>query len=236
MPIAQLCVQVGEATARTTCDGKRMRQYFEKTGSLLTADGSLDELVRPEGVEGKYLFEGPDFVEESLRLDKEIADGLAATKDKQEKKESKAKKKAAGGKEAKESKEDKETAADSSNEEPDSNADPDSDVFFSDNGDEEDNGVELDSLADVMPPGFAADASAPSLDKNLVGRMVAFLWQGAGWEQGVVCKFYKKLYQNTFNYEIEYTSGDRHDTLLRVETYGCSADAKPGSWVTFSKA
>jgi hypothetical protein len=97
------------------------------------------------------------------------------------------------------------------------------------------NGDEMGTVQDALPPGYKVDTSAPALDTTLVGRELLFLWSGVGWEHGAVCKFYRKLYTSVFNFEIEYGSGDRHDTLLRPETYGCSGAVKPGSWVTVSK-
>jgi hypothetical protein len=73
----------------------------------------------------------------------------------------------------------------------------------------------------------------PAVDCSLHGRHIAFRWN-TGWELGMV-KWYKKPYLGKFNTEIAYASGERHDTLLRAEFYGCN-DAKAGSWVVLSES
>jgi hypothetical protein len=46
-----------EAVAAVNASPERLRRYFEKTGSLMTADGSGDAAIQPQGTEG-YSFAG----------------------------------------------------------------------------------------------------------------------------------------------------------------------------------
>lgn len=220
---ASACVQVGSAFSRVVV-GSSMAKYFVSTGCLMTIDGSDDSKIRPEGVDEKYSFEGDQFAEE-------IAKFAKAKKDREEAKadvEAKAK----SGKEA------KEPAVEVADEaEADSDADAESGTY-SDEGksDVDDDGVELDTIADAMPPGYVIEEKAPeALGPDLRGRFMLFCFTETGWTHAIIRKWYQKLYQGKYNAEMELPCGDRYDTFLRLELYGISKGAKPSSWVLLTE-
>jgi hypothetical protein len=202
------------------CDVRR--RYFEKTGSLLSLNGTHDDKVKPQAA-GQF----------------DLSSALSAVDN-------------GDGKEAKsESKDsdldkDKDKAEDDGQDSEDDDDDKD-DEFEEREGDVEDDGEKEDSdkeeekeaaldadihtqtFAEAVPVGTKVVASVPKLDKALVSRRIAFNFD-VGWFVGRVKKFYNKPRQGLYNFEVRYQHGLRDQQLL-AERYGNGDAAAISSWV-----
>lgn len=224
--------QVAEAVAEVNHNRKTLLKYWERTGCLLTADGSLDDRVHlhstavalgvlPSGVAAEPAVE---------QKGNPAASGLGlgggpytymyappADDGKEEKKEEKE------GKRGEEVKKE---------EDPD-NVKHDHDEPDLDEEDDEDAQLREASLRDALPDGWQVRQEAPlSLDQGLVALMVAFRWSVTGWGLAKVHRHYARAKgANGFNYQLQYTiGGESVDHRLRVADYSCSDDAPVGAW------
>lgn len=241
--------QTGEAADRIFSDNARMRRYFEKTGSLMTADGSDDHLIKPQGAGDDYSFsmplpELPAAAAQPIAIDVEPANDASVGDGKEEKKgDAKAK--------SKPKSKSKRNNSSSSNS-PSANADDDEDSSseYEDDEDEIDDAdalmdsdgepdpeEESTTVAEALPENYQANSNKPrALTKALVKKPVLFKFSAVGWQLARIWRFYNPpVGAEQYNYELLYDADDRRDHCLDLARYGCADDAKPGAWTLLEK-
>ena len=200
---------MGAAVVAVNAKEAVRRKYFERTGCLLTVDGSGDTLIRPDGLRS-YAF-----------------DRAAA---------------AASGGEAPAA---PAAALPSGNQEIQAAVDElamiDDDSECDDgDSDDEDDPVAIKS---PLPKGYDADSAPTSISKCLEGRMISFLWNGAGWCSGKIKQVYPEGAKidgkkTSWNALVEYKQDMSHHhtlSLTKVKTAGTMWGSKVGSWILLKK-
>ncbi len=233
---------VGEATEKFNSPryADTCRRLFEKTGCFMTADGSRDKRIQPEGVEGIYTFERLDPMFASLdvgQLSAELGDAAAASD-------------AAA------------TAAPDGDEELHPSEDEDAilgDAEFEDEGDEQvsddDDCVKLTTFQEMVSSAlrdgeqWRFNPAAPLLDGELVGKYVAVRISDVGWCAGKVSRCAAPG-TKSYNFKIIYDADDVAEHMLNAAAYVCNVAGtaakvpdklaamdsfKPGAWVAFTK-
>ncbi|CAB1100647.1 unnamed protein product [Ectocarpus sp. CCAP 1310/34] len=154
-------------------------RLFEKTGLAMTADGSLDDRITPEGVVGAYNFMdgGTSSDEEMPDQDDEVSDDDGG---------------AGGG----ESSCDSDASADDDGDDHGDVQAPLSQLDSDDDVDSDD-----DIIAMELPVGFRLQESPPeNLDRALINRCV-FLRRGMGWFLGQISRAAPPLSSHTHTYD-----------------------------------
>ena len=211
------------------------RRLFEKTGCFMTADGSGDHRIQPEGVQGRYTFERLDPAEHAAgdqcaELDAAAAAAAAAT---------------AG-------------AVSDSVEELPPDADEPVDFGFEDSAsedDDDDEGVQLITFEQMVSTALREgeqwrfSPAAPMLDAALVGKYVAVRLSDVGWCVGKVCGR-SAPGTKSYNFKVTYDADDVAQHLFAAaqyvpnvvttaaeapEKWASMAACKPGAWVMFHK-
>ena len=97
---------------------------------------------------------------------------------------------------------------------------------------EHDDGDQYASLLEALPRECEMQEAAPqTLNASVVGRRVLFKFNDpAGWGCGTISAYHKKQYQGTYNFDVDYTSGDTYPHQLKLDTYSTLDNAQPGSW------
>ena len=163
---------VGEAVAKLGADQLYRRRLFETTGLAMTAEGTDDNLINPEGLDGPYTFtnaddgrEPRDDVQPFSPADEEHPEGSSAEDDEGE------------------------TEGDYTSRVrgSDSIAIPD---------DDDDLDADETTLPLECPPGYAFSRSAsPALDASLVRR-------GLGWVKGFITLLAQARTRQDYNYSV----------------------------------
>lgn len=218
-------------------DRVSLRKYWERTGCLLTADGSLDDRVHlHSGVALGALPAVPPTVaveiDEDGKSDEPSQMGLGGGQytymyagDSE------------GKDEKKEEKEGKRGERAVKIEDPD-NIRVDDDEPDLDDEDDPDEQLREASLRDALPAGWKViDEPPSSLDSSLVTRMLAMRWSVTGWCSAKVHRHYARAKgAKGLNYELQYTlGGEIVEHRLRIADYGCSDDAAVGAWCLLSR-
>lgn len=196
-----------------------LRKYFERTGCLLTADGSGDDRVHlPGGIE---LGDLPP----SLALsndDEPSAIGLGEGK-------------RAGG-EGKEEKKEQKGESKVTQENAD-NQKHDEDELDLDEEDDPDEGLVEVALRDAIPDGWEVAPLPPDLDKTLIGKKIVLRWNVTGWAVAIVKRFYSRPKGAAgYNFELRYqVGGGLVDTLLHAKHYTVRDGMPAGSWCVIAK-
>jgi hypothetical protein len=219
---------VAAAVAAVNADRATLRKYWERTGCLLTADGSLDDRVHLHS--GVALGLLPQVKPTAVDADGDNAHQIGlggggpymymyAGSDGE------------GKEEKKEEKEGKRWEAVVKVEDLD-NVKLDEDEPDLDEEDDADNQLREASLGDVLPAGWQVIEEPPLLDQSLVKSMVAFRWNVTGWGVAKVCRHYARAKgAKGLNYELQYTiGGEIVEHRLRISDYSCSDDAAAGAW------
>jgi hypothetical protein len=208
--------QAAEAVDKVNQDPKSRLRYFEKTGSLLSISDSSFAAIKPQGA--------PDF---KFTL---TAAEMEAARDK-------GKGQPGRDEEEREGKDDdKDEKKEKDDEEEDEGEDDDDEVEEPEEDDDElDKDIAPVSFKEALPPGAEVIASAPALTKQLVGKRIVFHFN-VGWVVGRVKKFYPKLREGVYNYQVSYADGIR-EQHIRADLYGHAAsDSAPQSaWILLKK-
>lgn len=220
---------------------KRNDRRFEKTGALITADGTEDHLIQPEGTVN-YSLDGPVAPPKADEVPAEDADGDRPMADgKDAKAESKAPKKKAAAKSQsakkksdskKEEEEEEDDEEEEDSEEDEDKEKPDEDEPW-ESDDEPDSDAEHQSLVEALPDGFSVVDDLPKkIGDWIVGKRVLFRYRSHGWEcAAVMAHFAKTRGPKKFNVELLYDDGDeQRPHRLTAANYSCADDAPPGSW------
>ncbi|CAB1097678.1 unnamed protein product [Ectocarpus sp. CCAP 1310/34] len=171
---------IARAVARMDARPGYRHRLFEKTGLAMTADGSLDDRITPEGVVGAYNFMdgGTSSDEEMPDQDDEVGDDD-------------------GGAGAGESSCDSDASADDDGDDHGDVQDPLSQQESDDNVDSDD-----DIIAMELPVGFRLQQSPPEkLDRALIKRCV-FLTRGMGWFLGQISRAAPPQTSHTYDYRV----------------------------------
>lgn len=183
-------------------------RYFEKTGSLLSADGTRDDHIKPQGAD--------NFV-------------FAADKEHKEEKEEKEEKKerAERKKEQDEGSDNEDSAGDESEEDDDAVFDSDSD-----SEPELEPDIHQQRVSEALRSGERLVDMAPALSDSLVGRRLLFRFN-FGWFPGCIKRFYTRPRTKAcYNVEVLYdTERGPRDQKLEVSQYKHDDGAAVGSWV-----
>jgi hypothetical protein len=217
--------------AEVNAERATLRKYWERTGCLLTANGSLDDRVHlhsdvalgPLPEVKAAAVNVADKAEEHNQLG--LGGGGPYTY-------MYAGSEPEGKEEKKEEKEGKRGEAVMKVEDLD-NVKVDEDEPDLDDEDDADNQLRETSLRDALPAGWQVIEEPPSLlDQSLVKSMVAFRWNVTGWGVANVCRHYARAKgANGLNYELQYSiGGEIVEHRLRISDYRCSDDAAAGAW------
>ena len=225
---------VGAAHARLLPQWQNRHSAFARTGSLLTADGSLDNLVLPQGtMEYKFDHIVKDWPDEKAEGEEEADE--EEKKDEEKKEEKKEEKQNAEGKEEKKDGAEKDDYEEEDEDEGDMEVCDSDDDDAADESDDE-NAQCFTRLATAVPEGWKVVPECPTIDKSLARRRmkIVFRFRLTGWCPGHITKFYNKPRggDNNFNAEIR-TDGDLQDTWLRENLYGGTG---PSAWYVLTKA
>jgi hypothetical protein len=218
-----------KALSKVNSDPHRNVGYFVRTGCLLTADGTDDDKVKPEGTTAySFANDGGEAVEldevkeqEAVGAIEDAAAGVAAV--------------AAAAEAARRDVEVRRRADEDVAQEEEVDADDGQvDVcgdgiaeVFDDEDDENDGDVPA-TLAEALPAGFVRTLNCPTINRDLVSHYVLFHWTVVGWCFGRVSKFMRK---GKFNFEVRYEANSQvFSHLLRTETYSVQPNAPIGSW------
>lgn len=216
--------------AKVNADRATLRKYWERTGCLLTADGTRDDRVHlHSGVEL-----GPLPKHTSLSVvdvvDEEEGDeagsapsgGIGLGEGKREVKEGKSSSGTSDGECKKGVKREDIDNVKHDEDEPDLAEE-----------DDPDENLQPASLRDALPLGWHVVDTAPvGFDKTLVGSLMAMRWNVTGWGVAKIVRFYTRPKGvDGFNYEVKYLLGDEEMAhRLRALEYSSSDDAPAGSW------
>jgi len=198
-------------------DRATLRKYFERTGCLLTADGSRDNLVHfSSGVELGNL--PPPFASAE-----DEPSGLGLGEGKRHEGE---------GKEEK-----KENKGESKQGDVDNPKHDEDELALDDEDDPDENLIEV-RLRDAIPEGLEVVPLPPDLDKSFVGKKVVQRWNVTGWATATVKRFYSRPKGPAgFNFELRYQAGGEFvDTVLTARTYTVRDGMPAGSWCMIHKA
>ena len=226
---------VGEATEvyNSPRYADTRRRLFEKTGCLMSADGSGDHRIQPEGVQGRYTFERLDPAElganeQSIEHEDDAVSPAAEA-----------------------------AAAEDSVEELPADEVEAADFGFEDatDQDDDDESVELitfeQMVSDALRDGeqWRFIPAAPLLDASLVGKYVAVRVSDVGWCAGKVSG--RSAHgTKSYNFKVTYDAEDVAQHLFSAAEYvsnvvSTAADApdkwaplaacKPGAWVALMK-
>lgn len=214
-------MQAGAAYRELKEKAERYETFFQKTGGLITADGSDDHLIRPEGAQN-YSLAGdvaPHAAEPAVARADPDGDVAMAAEDCKDSKESKAERQRA-----------KPAAAAVEDEDDDSASEDEAEQLF-ESDDEPDSDSEAQSLAQALPDGFSVVEHKPSLDSSLIGRQVVFKFNSHGWETAAIIAYYAKPRgKDRFNFELLYDGDDQRSHYLQLENYRFDDRAPAGSW------
>ena len=214
--------------AEVNADRATLRKYWERTGCLLTANGSLDDRVHLHSDVALGPLPAVKPTAANVTDDEHHQIGLGgggpytymyAGPDGEGKEEKKEEKEGKRGEAVKV-------------EDPD-NVKVDEDEPDLDDEDDADSQLRETSLRDALPVGWQVVEEPPSLlDQSLVKSMVAFRWTVTGWGAAKVCRHYARAKgANGLNYALQYTiGGEIVEHRLRISDYSCSDDAAVGAW------
>lgn len=206
----------------------RLFRLFQKTGQLITADGSDDNLIQPEGTEN-YSLIGPIEVPPADAAVIEPAGAVAAEAADADGDAPMAAAAPGDGKEAKADPVPKADAKAAADAEEDDQEEDEGQYFESD--DEPDSDADLTALHEALPENFSTVDKQPALDANLVGKYVLFLWKSVGWQCALVVEhFSPPLDKEKFNYLLEYEGEDTVKHCLSLANYRFDDAAPVGSW------
>ena len=216
-------------------DGARHR-WFQKTGGLMTADGSADDKITPEGTT-KYSFERLDVAAATAAAAAAAEDANAAAAA------------AAAAVVA--------TAVDSDSDIEDSDVELDDILMQPLLSDPtmleaavlaqaeapDDDELELMTFAEMVKlasgPGeqFNVLSGPPTLDRSLVGKSVAVRIVDVGWCAGTVVRTSSSARVKSFNYDVRFDADDVMELWLKPERYvGVATANATNSWGGLDKA
>jgi len=199
-----------------------LRKYFEKTGCLLTANGTGDHLIHfPNGIQVGNLAK---VTSEPSGAELNEPEAVARGEHKREAVPD-------------EGKEEKVTDVDQDDDEEGAQVDDDE----LDLADEDDEDAQLKEVAlhDVIPDGWEMVLSPPDvLDTRLVGQKLAMRWTVTGWTTATVRRFYRRPKgPKEFNYELKWTLvNELRDQRLQLPDYTVLNGAPAGGWCLLQKA
>lgn len=219
-----LTIWVAESVAEVNSDRATILKYWQRTGCLLTADGTRDDLVHLHPSMPKL----PPLPKASPQDLKEVEDA----KDDDDDDESAS----SGGiglglGESKRSGDKKQAHGKIKKEDTD-NVKHDPDEPDLDEDDDIDDELIGASLRDALPKEFKIVERRPESDLNpvLIGSSFAMKWNVTGWCVGQFTKYYAKpKTSKLFNFETRYP-GELRDHRFQLKDYNTNDDAPAGSW------
>jgi hypothetical protein len=211
-------------------DRATLLKYWERTGCLLTADGTRDDRVHLHST--VELGKLPDVsaavdVEDEQDQDSTPSSGLGLGEGKEQKYESEAARLPNHDDDKKKVK----------REDIDNLKHDDDEFDLDDDADEDDELPEI-PLRDALPADWSVVDSPPTaLDAKLVNSSIMLRWRVFGWATGKIVRFYNRKPKHTeFNYEVKYVFGSElRDHMLQLKDYHTSDSAPHGSWCIISK-
>jgi hypothetical protein len=236
--------QVAAAVAEVNADRATLRKYWERTGCLLTADGTRDDRV--------HLHSGVELGVLPKVCSSSVVDVVVDAEDDPPDDENSAESGGIGlggmreGKgEAKDAKDsgrgggggggggDSDEAKARMKREDIDNVRHDDDELDLANEDDPDEDLRPASLREALPLGWHVIDTPPAVfDKSLVGSLMALRWNVTGWGVAKIVRFYPRPKgSDGLNYEVKYLLGDEEIAhRLRALEYSSSDDASAGSW------
>jgi hypothetical protein len=226
--------QVAEAVAEVNSDRATLVKYWERTGCLLTADGSRDDRIHlHSSIELGALPEAKRAVDVDDEEEEKEESGLGLGEGKAESKEQKRApsphpkvRGAASGAVPKVKREDVD------------NVKHDEDEFDLDDEADPDEQLQEIPLRDALLGEWTViDTPPATLNASLENSWMVLKWSVFGWAVGKIVRFYnRKPKNNVFNYEIKYVIGpELRDHCLQLKHYSSSDDAPHGSWCLIRK-
>lgn len=200
---------VGEAAKKIDVDMgvEYRRRLFEKTGLAMTADGSDDDLINLEGVEGVFSFMDMDVTPEPLEDVLPVSPAPA----------------------------DEEHPAGSSDEDDDSDGEEGGgggthdDLATIDNDDDLDEGEE--PLPLEIPAGYSLESQVPAALTAVLIRRSIVLRRGIGWLQGTITRQAQVRTRHLYDYRVFLErDGSTHSVKLPLAKYSVDGSAGKGSW------
>ena len=226
-----ITIWVAEAVAEVNQDRLTLKKYWQRTGCLLTADGTLDDLVHLHSSMPQLGSLPPITSTKDTKTDEDDQPedesatgggiGLGLGESKRESKSSENKNEKEGN-----NSELKVKVKD----DPD-NVKHDDDVLDLDEEDDDDPELRETSLRDAVPKEFKVVDSPPrELNQLLIGSSFAMKWTVTGWSVGTFKKYYPKPKgKNEFNFHVHYPIEVR-DQRFQLKDYSTSDDAPYGAW------
>jgi len=204
---------VAEAVATVNKNHTTLTKYWERTGCLLTADGSRDDRIHLHPtVELGSIPAYKTFVlpTESTGVGLGLGEGKQAEN------------KDDGDDEVKIKPEDADIVK------------HDDDELDLDDEDDPDDRLQETCLRDALPSGWAVKEQPPTaLNSSLKGCSIAMRWKVAGWCVAKLTRYYSRPKTKLqFNYETRYVlpANELRDHRLQLQDYSTSDDAAYGSW------
>ena len=193
----------------------RVRRYFEKTGCLITVDGSFDGNIKPQGTVN-YSFAVSDSSSSSssssvsqIEMESKYDDG------------------------------DVPLSTDKSSEPEDCDSSDDSDVVHHSGKDEPDSEEELlQTLDECIPDGWEWMPKPNHFNfLTSIGERVVFFWNDFGWATGRIRRTYAPRKAGLYNVEIKYLGSERYDQYLSPAKYfnGDEENAVAANWAFLTK-
>ena len=231
---------MAEAVAEVNRDRATLRKYWERTGCLLTADGSLDDLVHLHSTVAL----GP-LPEASAAVDVEDVDeaeeelsapaGLGLGEGKTESKEHKGEPMPCSHRKEQKEKEKKRQVK----REDIDNVKHDDDELDLDRDSDSDPELPEIPLRDALAGEWSVISTPPAkLDATLDNSFIVLRWEVFGWALGKIVRFYsRKPKNNEYNYEVRWIIGSElRDHRLQLKDYSASDDASHGAWCLVRKS